>query len=149
MAATPDKSGPTRRKGSLAFPCRALHSHRRCQCCGMDGRKLGVPCVVSVNSGAGLLTGIFSPLFVHLFMFWMLGFLTAVGTLIIRRLAVAMLATPGASRLQMPQAPPCRGRSPPQLKPTTLEPTEPPEAPGQPKIRHRLTWGLIQGSDGL
>ncbi len=47
------------------------------------------------NSAAGLPDDISSPLFGHFFLFGMLGFLTAVGALVIRRserLAVAMVA---------------------------------------------------------
>ncbi len=94
LAATPAKSGPTRRKGGLAFACRALPTIGVAAAAGW----MAVSLVFLASSrfsniGAGLPAGISSPLFAHLFLFGTLGFLTAVGALVIRRserLVVAM-----------------------------------------------------------
>ena len=96
MAATPAKSGLNRRKGRLAFACRALPTIG----VAAAGGWMAVSLVFLAssqfsNSAAGLPAGISSPLFGHLFLFGMLGFVTAVGALVIRRserLAVAMVA---------------------------------------------------------
>ena len=96
MDATTANSGPTRRKGSLAFACRALPIMGVVTAAGW----MGVSLVFFAssrfsNSGADLPAAISSPLFAHLFLFGMLGFLTAVGALVIRRserLAVAIVA---------------------------------------------------------
>ena len=95
MAATPASSGPTRRKGSLAFACRALPTIG----VGPAAGWMAVSLVFLASSGfsddaAGLPAGISSPLFAHLSLFGMLGFLTAVGALVVmrsERLAVAMV----------------------------------------------------------
>ena len=96
MAATPAKSGPTRRRGSLAFACRALPTIG----VGAAAGWMAVSLVFLGSSrvpisGADLPAVISSPLFAHIFLFGMLGFLTAVGALVIKRserLAVAMVA---------------------------------------------------------
>ena len=96
MAATPAKSGPTRRKGNLAFACRALPTIGVVAAAGwMAVSLVFLASSRFSNSGAGLPAVVSSPLFAHLFLFGMLGFLTAVGALVIRRserLAVAMVA---------------------------------------------------------
>ena len=95
MAATPAKSGPTRRKDSLAIACRALPTIGVVAAAGWMAISLVFLASSRLpNIGAGLPAGISSPLFAHLFLFGMLGFLTAVGVLVIRRsgrLAVAMV----------------------------------------------------------
>ena len=96
MAATPAKSGPARRKGSLAFACRVLPTIG----VGAAAGWMGVSLVFLAssrfsNSAAALPAGLSSSLFAHLFLFGMLGFITAVGALVIRRsqrLVVAMVA---------------------------------------------------------
>ena len=96
MAATPARSGPTRRKASLSFACRALPTMGVAAAAGwMAVSLLFLASSRFSNSGAGLPATISSPLFAHLFLFGMLGFLTAVGALVItrsNRLAVAMVA---------------------------------------------------------
>ncbi len=96
MAATTAKAGPTRRKGSLAFACRALPAIGVVAAAGwMAVSLLFLASSRFSNSGSDLPAGISSPLFAHLFLFGMLGFLTAVGALVIRRserLVVAMVA---------------------------------------------------------
>ena len=96
MAATPAKSGPTRRKRSLALACRALPTIGVGAAAGWMGVSLlFLASSRFSNSGADLPAGISSPLFAHLFLFAMLGFLTAVGALVIKRserLVVAMVA---------------------------------------------------------
>jgi len=96
MAATTAKAGPTRRKGSLAFACRALPTIGVGAVAGwMAVSLMFLASSRFSNSGGDLPAGISSPLFAHLFLFGMLGFLTAVGALVIRRserLAVAMVA---------------------------------------------------------
>jgi len=90
------KAGPTRRNGSLAFACRALPTIGVAAAAGwMAVSLLFLASSRFSNSGADLPAGISSPLFAHLFLFGMLGFLTAVGALVIRRserLVVAMVA---------------------------------------------------------
>ena len=96
MAATLAKSSPTRPKGSLAFACRALPTIG----VGVAAVWMAVSLVFLAssrfsNSGAALPAAISSPLFAHLFLFGMLGFLTAVGAQLImrsERLAVSMVA---------------------------------------------------------
>ena len=94
MAAAPSKSGPTRRKGKLGLPCRALPSIGIVAAGGwMAVSLIFLGSSRLSNAGAALPAAISSPLFAHLFLFGMLGFLTAVGALVIRRserLAVAM-----------------------------------------------------------
>ncbi len=96
MAATPAKSGPTRRRGSLAIPCRALPTMGVVAAAGWMGVSLVFLASSRFsNSGAGLPASISTPLFGHLFLFGMLGFLTAVGALVIKRserLGVALVA---------------------------------------------------------
>ena len=96
MAATPANTGPTRRKGSLTFTCRALPTIGVVAAAGwMAVSLLFLASSRFSNTGAGLTAGISTPLFGHLFLFGMLGFLTAVGALVIRRserLAVALVA---------------------------------------------------------
>ena len=96
MDATPAKSGPTQRKGSLAFACRALPTIGVGAAAGwMAVSLLFLASSRFSNSGADLPAGISSPIFAHLFLFGMLGFLTAVGALVIRRserLVTAMVA---------------------------------------------------------
>ena len=96
MAAAPAKAGPARRKGSFAFACRALPTIGVAAAAGwMAVSLVFLASSRFSNSGAGLPDIIASPLFAHLFLFGMLGFLTAVGALVIRRserLVVAMMA---------------------------------------------------------
>ncbi len=96
MAATPAKSGPTRHKGRLPFACRALPTIGIGVAAGwMAVSLLFLASSRFSNSGADLPAGISSPLFAHLFLFGMLGFLTAVGALVVmrsERLVVAMVA---------------------------------------------------------
>ncbi len=96
MAAMPAKSGSTRRKGSLAFACRALPTIGVGAAAGwMAVSLLFLASSRFSNSGADLPAGVSSPLFAHLFLFGMLGFLTAVGALVVmrsERLVVAMVA---------------------------------------------------------
>ncbi len=96
MAATPAKLGPTLRQERLASACRALPIIGVGVAAGwMAVSLLFLASSRFSNSGADLPAGISSPLFAHLFLFGMLGFLTAVGALVIRRserLAVAMVA---------------------------------------------------------
>ena len=96
MAATTAKAGPTRRRGSLAFACRALPIIGVGVAVGwMTVSLLFLASSRFSDGGTALPSAIFSPLFAHLFLFGMLGFLTAVGALVIRRserLAVAMVA---------------------------------------------------------
>ncbi len=96
MATTPAKSGPTRRKGSFAFTCRALPTIGIVAAAGwMAVSLVFLASSRFSNSAPDLPAGISSPLFAHLFLFGMLGFLTAVGALVIRRserLVVAMVA---------------------------------------------------------
>lgn len=96
MAATETKSAPTRLKRSLAFTCGALPTIGVVVAAGwMAVSLVFLASSRFSNSGAALPAAISSPLFAHLFLFGMLGFLTAVGALVIRRserLAVAMVA---------------------------------------------------------
>ena len=96
MAAVPAKSGPTRRKEGLAFTCRALPTIGIVAAVGWMAVSLVFLASSRVpTNGADLPAVISSPLFGHLFLFGILGFLTAVGALVIRRserLAVAMVA---------------------------------------------------------
>ena len=96
MAATPAKSGPTRRKGSLALACRALPSIGVGVAAGwMAVSLLFLASSRFSDSVTALPDGISSPLFAHLSLFGMLGFLTAVGALLVmrsERLAVTMVA---------------------------------------------------------
>ena len=96
MAATPARSGPTRHKGSLGVVCRALPTIGVGAAAGwMAISLLFLASSRFSDSAAGLPAGISSPLFAHLFLFGMLGFLTAVGALVIRRFerfAVAVVA---------------------------------------------------------
>ena len=95
MAAASRKSGPTRH-WKLGFTCRALPSIG----VAAAGGWMAVSLVFLgsswfSNAGAALPAAISSPLFAHLFLFGMLGFLTAAGAQVIRRserLAVAMAA---------------------------------------------------------
>ena len=95
MSATPAKSDPTRRTGSVAFPCRALPAVGVVAAVGwMAVSLVFLASSRFSNSGDSLPAAISSPLFAHLFLFGMLGFLTAVGALVIRRserLAVALV----------------------------------------------------------
>ena len=96
MAATPARSGPTRHKGSLGVVCRALPTIGVGATAGwMAVSLLFLASSRFSDSAAGLPAGISSPLFAHLSLFGMLGFLTAVGALVVmrsERLAVAMVA---------------------------------------------------------
>ncbi len=96
MATPSAKAGPTRHKGRLAFACRALPTIGIGAAAGwMAVSLLFLASSRFANIGAGLPAGISSPLFAHLFLFGVLGFLTAVGALVIRRserLAVPMVA---------------------------------------------------------
>lgn len=96
MAATTAKAGPTRHKGSLAFACRALPTIGIGAAAGWMVVSLAFLASSRFsNSAADLPASISSPLSAHLFLFGMLGFLTAVGALVIRRserLVVTMLA---------------------------------------------------------
>lgn len=95
MAATTAKAGPTRRKGSLAFACRTLPIIGVVAAAGwMAVSLVFLASSRFSDSGTALPAVISSPLFAHLFLFGMLGFLTAVGALVIRRserLAVAIV----------------------------------------------------------
>ena len=105
MAATPDKSGPTRRPASLAFPRWALTATGVVAAAGwMAISLLFLASSRFSKSGAGLPAGISSPLFAHLFLH-------------LERPSVAMAATAGSSWVQMrPVSPSCRSRSPPNLR---------------------------------
>ena len=96
MASTTAKAGPTRRKGRLALTCRALPIIGVVVAAGwMAVSLVFLASSRFSNSGAGLPVVISSPIFAHLFLFGILGFLTAVGALVIRRserLAVAIVA---------------------------------------------------------
>ena len=96
MAAMPAKAGPTRRKGSFLFPNRALPAMGVVAAAGwMAVSLLFLASSRYSNSGAGLHASMTSPLFAHLFLFRMSGFLTAIGALVMRRscrLAAAMVA---------------------------------------------------------
>ncbi len=97
MAATPPKSGRNRRKGSLVFACRALPTIGVFAAAGwMAVSLVFLASSRFSNSGADLPAGISSPLFAHLFLFGILGFLTAVGALVIRRSERLAVATVGA-----------------------------------------------------
>ena len=96
MATTTTIAGATRHKGSLAFACRVLPTIGVTAAAGwMAVSLVFLASSRFSNSGAALPAVISSPLFAHLFLFGMLGFLTAVGALVIsrsERLAVAMVA---------------------------------------------------------
>ena len=86
MSATPAKSGPTWRTGSAAFPCRALPAIGVVSAAGwMAVSLVFLASSRFSNSGESLPAVISSPLFAHLLLFGMLGFVTAVGALVIRR----------------------------------------------------------------
>ena len=96
MAATRAKAGPTQRKGRFAMTCRALPTIGVVVAAGwMAVSSAFLASSRFSNNGAALPGVLSSPLFAHLFLFGMLGFLTGVGALVIRRserLAVAMVA---------------------------------------------------------
>ena len=96
MSDTPANSGPTRHKGSLACACRFLPTIG----IGVAAGWMAVSLLFLASSQfssreVDLPAGLSGSLFAHLFLFGMLGFLTVVGALVIRRserLFVAMVA---------------------------------------------------------
>ena len=96
MADSPARSVPTLHKGSFALACRALPTIGVVFAVGwMAVSLVFLASSRFSDSGDSLPAGLSNPLFAHLILFGMLGFLTGAGALVIRRserLAVAIVA---------------------------------------------------------